>query len=325
MAYVNSITDIIGDTPLLSLARFSEAVGLAPDRLLGKVEYLNPSGSVKDRIALRLIEKAETDGQVTPGGTIIEGSSGNMGVALAMVSAMKGYQFICVVADKVSHEKQQMIQAFGGKVIVTPTEALADDPENYINVAKRLEQEIPNSVFISQFTNLGNPQAHYETTGKEIWEDSKGKVQAIVGGVGTGGTISGVGRYLKDQNPDVKVVIGDPVGSIISGHDPSAKPSWYVEGIGEDFFPETYDAHIADAFYKVTDAQSFEYARLLCRTEGLLVGGTTGTLLAAAIKFAESQPELSPIVVMLPDSGRSYLTKMYNSEWLKEHNLPHEL
>lgn len=312
-----SILDCVGKTPLVRLDKFSKTVGLEPGRLMAKVEFLNPGGSIKDRAAIHMVHKAEKEGTIKPGGTLIEATSGNMGGAIAMVAAAKGYQAILVMPEKTSTEKIRIQEAFGARVVITPTEAPYGDPQHYMSVAQRLAQETPNSLFLSQFTNPNNPEAHYETTGPEIWQDTHGRVEVLVGGVGTGGTLSGAGRFLKEQNPKIQIVIGDPEGSIIAGKKPGHPSQWLVEGIGEDYFPQTYDANVGDRFYHISDEQALQTARILARTEGILAGGSSGTILAAAISFAKEHPRTGCLVAMIPDSGRSYLSKMYNKEWLK--------
>src|SRR5207244_134802 len=275
-----SILQSVGRTPLVQLRRLSE--GLTA-RVYVKLESLNPGGSVKDRVGLAMITEAEKNGQLRPGGTIIEATAGNTGVGLAMTAAVKGYRCIFVLPDKMSSEKVLLLKAYGAEVVITPTNVAPDSPDSYNGVADRLAREIPGAWRPNQFTNLANPEAHYRTTGPEIWEETRGKITVFVAGVGTGGTISGVGRYLKERNPNIKVVGADPEGSVLSGGSP--KP-WKVEGIGEDFVPKTFTSQYVDDWERVSDAESFHVARELARREGMLLGGSTGTNVAAALRYA---------------------------------------
>ena len=315
--YVNSLIDLIGNTPLLRLQRSLD--GLEAPLVLGKVEYLNPGGSVKDRIATRMIEAAEASGELQPGGTIVEPTSGNTGVGLAMVAQQKGYHCVFVCPDKVSEDKRNVLKAYGAEVVVCPTAVAPEHPDSYYNVSDRLASQ-PGAWKPDQYSNPHNPRSHYETTGPEIWEQTEGRITHFVAGVGTGGTISGVGRYLKEQNPDVQVVGADPAGSVYSGG--TGRP-YLVEGVGEDFWPETYDRDVADRIIEVSDADSFAFTRRLAREEALLVGGSCGMAAYAARQLAH---ELAAeggtdavIVVLLPDSGRGYLTKVFNDEWLAQY------
>src|SRR4051794_34963872 len=278
----------------------------------------NPGGSVKDRVALAMIAEAEARGLLRPGGTIIEATAGNTGVGLAMVAAVKAYRCIFVLPDKMSSEKILLLKAYGAEVVITPTGVPPDSPESYNGVADRLSREIPGAWRPNQFTNLANPDVHYRTTGFEIWEQTEGKVTAFVCGVGTGGTISGVGRYLKEQNPDVKIVGADPEGSVLSGDKP--RP-WKVEGIGEDFVPKTFNSQLVDEWLRVGDAESFYAARSLARREGILVGGSSGTAVAAALRYAQRLTEEHLVVALCADTGRNYLSKLFNDEWLAANNL----
>lgn len=280
-----------------------------------KAEFLNPGGSVKDRIAIAMIEAAEREGVLKPGSTIIEATAGNTGVGLALAAAVKGYRLIVVLPDKMSADKIALLRAYGAEVVVTATNVPPDSPESYNGVADRLAREIPNSYRPNQFFNPSNPLIHYLTTGPEIWEDSGGRVEVFVAGMGTGGTISGVGKYLKERNPNVTIVGADPEGSVLSGDQPRA---YKVEGIGEDFIPKTFNRQVVDEMVRVSDKESFNTARRLAREEGLLVGGSTGTAVAAALKFAQRLRRPHYIVVMAPDTGRNYISKIYNDSWMQE-------
>ena len=315
MQYVNSLLDLVGNTPLLRLSKTTEG---AKPLVLAKVEYLNPGGSVKDRIAVRMVEAAEADGSLKPGGTIIEPTSGNTGVGLAMVAQAKGYKCVFVCPDKVSEDKRDVLKAYGAEVVVCPTAVAPENPDSYYNVSDRLVREIEDAWKPDQYSNSNNPRSHYETTGPEIWEQTDGKVTHFVAGVGTGGTISGVGKYLKEVSDGrVQIIGADPHGSVYSGG--SGRP-YLVEGVGEDFWPETYDRDIADRIIEVSDADSFLVTRRLAREESLLVGGSSGMAAAAAIKLAhELDDPDAVIVVLLPDSGRGYLTKVFNDEWLAQY------
>ncbi len=319
MQYVNSLLDLIGNTPLLrlhrSLDRPDDASG--GPLVLAKVEYLNPGGSVKDRIATRMIEAAEESGALQPGGTIVEPTSGNTGVGLAMVAQQKGYKCIFVCPDKVSEDKRNVLKAYGAEVVVCPTAVAPEHPDSYYNVSDRLSSQ-PGAWKPDQYSNPNNPRSHYETTGPEIWHQTEGRITHFVCGVGTGGTISGIGRYLKEQNPDVQVIGADPAGSVYSGG--SGRP-YLVEGVGEDFWPDCYDRDVADRIIEVSDADSFAFTRRLAREEALLVGGSSGMAAYAAKQLAAEIAETpegadAVIVVLLPDSGRGYLTKVFNDDWL---------
>ncbi len=318
MTYVNSISEAVGRTPLLRLHQIGRCL---PVTILAKLEMLNPGGSQKDRIALAMIAEAERRGDLRPGGVIVEATAGNTGVGLAMAAATRGYRCIFAVPDKMSHEKVDLLRAYGAEVVWTPTAVAPDSPESYNGVADRIAREL-DGWRPGQFTNHANPAAHYVSTGPEIWQDAAGRVDAFVAGVGTGGSLSGVARYLRERNPALRVVGADPAGSILSGDDPG---SWIVEGIGEDFFPETFDAALVDEWVRVSDAESFSAARRLAREEGVLAGGSSGTALHAALVLAERMPRESVIVVLLPDTGRNYLSKFHSDEWMRDHGFGHIL
>ena len=326
MQYANSVLDLIGNTPLvrlsrtLDLAEGGDAAAEGGPLVLAKVEYLNPGGSVKDRIATRMIEAAEASGALQPGGTIVEPTSGNTGVGLAMVAQQKGYKCVFVCPDKVSVDKRNVLKAYGAEVVVCPTAVAPEHPDSYYNVSDRLASA-PGAWKPDQYSNPHNPRSHYETTGPEIWEQTEGRITHFVCGMGTGGTISGVGRYLKEKNPDIQVIGADPAGSVYSGG--TGRP-YLVEGVGEDFWPDTYDRGVADRVIEVSDADSFAFTRRLAREEALLVGGSCGMAAWAARQVAQElagtpEGESAVIVVLLPDSGRGYLTKIFNDEWLAQY------
>src|SRR5271163_3062393 len=303
-----SILQSIGKTPLVKLRRLAEGLKAS---VYVKLESLNPGGSVKDRVGLSMIGEAERRGWLRPGGTIIEATAGNTGVGLAMVAAVKGYRCIFVLPDKMSREKIALLKAHGAEVVITATNVAPDSPDSYNGVADRLAREIFGAWRPNQFANLANPEIHYRTTGPEIWEQTGGKVTAFVAGVGTGGTISGVGRYLKERNPDVKVVGADPEGSVLSGDAP--KP-WKVEGIGEDFMPKTLNGQVVDDWVRVGDEESFRTARELARREGVLVGGSSGTAVAAALRYARRLTAEDVVVVICADTGRNYMSKFFDDD-----------
>lgn len=310
--YYENVLETIGNTPLIKLSKLTEGLNF---NLFAKVEYFNPGGSSKDRIAFAMVEEAERLGLLKQGGTIIEATAGNTGAGLALVAASKGYRCIFVLPDKMSEDKVNLLKAYGAEIVITPTSVAPDSPESYNGVADRLAREIPDSFRPSQFTNLKNPEAHYLSTGPEIWDALEGKIDVFIAGIGTGGTISGVGKYLKEQNPDIKIIGADPEGSILSGDSPK---SYKVEGIGEDFIPITFDRRVVDEFVRVSDTESFFTTRRLAREEGILVGGSSGTAVAAALKYGERLPDGSNVVVLLPDTGRNYLTKIFSDDWMFE-------
>ena len=311
MEFSDSILDLVGHTPMVRLQKVAR--GVKPT-ILAKLEQLNPGGSVKDRIALTMIEDAERSGLLKPGGTIIEPTSGNTGHGLAMVAAIKGYNMVFVMPDKMSAEKISLLRAYGADVVVCPTNVERESPQSYYSVAERLSHEIPGAFQPNQYFNPRNPEAHYRTTGPEIWEQTEGKIDVFVAGMGTGGTISGVAKYLKEKNPDVRIVGADPEGSIYSGQVHPYK----VEGVGEDFMPGTMEIGLVDQVVQVTDKQSFVAARRLAREEGILVGGSSGMALHAALEVARERDADDVIVVLFPDTGRNYLSKFFSDEWMRQ-------
>ncbi len=307
--------DAIGWTPLVRLARIHP-----PGNLVAKVDFMNPAGSVKERMAVNMIDHAEKEGKLGPGGTIVEPTSGNTGAGLAMVGAVRGYRVICTVPDKVAPEKIRLLEAYGAEVIVTPTDLLPDDEDSYYGVARRLTEEIDGAFSPDQYSNPFNPQAHYLTTGPELWEQTDGEIDVFVAGVGTGGTISGTGRYLRERKPSVELVGADPEGSIYTAAREEEVHQYRVEGVGEDFWPATLDQDIVDRYIMVGDQQSFDAARLVSNREGLLIGGSGGMAVHAALEVAR-EDAARLVVVLLPDSGRGYLSKIWNPTWLSEHGL----
>jgi cystathionine beta-synthase len=309
-----SALELIGETPLVRLSRLEPNLRAG---LVAKVEFLNPGGSVKDRPALAMIEAAERDGALRAGGTLVEPTSGNTGLGLAMVAALRGYKVIAVMPDKMSREKIDTLRAFGAEVVVCPTEVPPDSPQSYYRVADRLTEEIEGAFQPNQYFNAANPEAHYRTTGPEIWRQSGKRITHFVAGVGTGGTISGVGRYLKERDAGIEVVGADPEGSIYSG---GPVHPYRVEGIGEDFWPESLDRSVIDRYIKVSDRDSFLMARRLVAREGLFAGGSTGTALCAAVQVArELEDSEAMVVTLIPDGGRPYVSKVFNDSWMREH------
>ena len=314
MRYASHVADLVGRTPLV---RLSAVTGGLRATVLAKVEYFNPGGSAKDRIARTIVDAAERDGHLRPGGTIVEATSGNTGVGLALVALQRGYRMVFVVPDKFDGAKVQTLRAYGAEVVITPTAVPPEHPESYYSVAARLSREIPGAFNPDQFANANGPRGHYETTGPEIWEDTDGRVTHFVAGIGTGGTISGTGRFLKDASEGrVRVIGADPVGSVYSG---GPVHGYLLEGVGEDFFPETFDPDVVDAYEAVGDAEAFAMTRRLAREEGLFVGGSSGMAVVAALRQAERLGEDDVMVVLLPDHGRGYLDKVYDDEWMTGH------
>jgi cystathionine beta-synthase len=321
----DDIQGAIGSTPLVRLQRVARGV---PCPLYAKLEMFNPGGSVKDRIAFRILEAYERAGQLRPGGTVVEATSGNTGVGLAIACAVKGYQAIFVMPDKMSEEKVRLLRAYGARVVITPTAVEPEDPRSYYSVASRLAEETPNAVLANQYHNPENPESHYLYTAPEIWEQTEGRVTDIVIGMGTGGTISGIARYMREKGPAVKIVGVDPEGSILfdawhqGGSTAGLTPETYkVEGIGEDFIPSTLDLGLVDAVVRVDDRESFLWTRRLVREEGIFCGGSSGAALAGALKYASDLPEDRLVVVLFPDSGDRYLSKLFSDDWMREHGL----
>ncbi|MGO1320385.1 MAG: pyridoxal-phosphate dependent enzyme [Galactobacter sp.] len=318
MRFAESVLDLIGHTPLVRLNSVTEGIEAT---VLAKVEFVNPGGSVKDRIAVKMIQRAEENGELTPGGTIVEPTSGNTGVGLALVGALRGYDTVFVTPDKVGKEKRDVLAAYGARVVVTPTSVAPDSPESYYSVADRIVAETPGAYKPDQFANPGAPDSHYETTGPEIWEDTDGLVTHAVLAAGTGGTITGTGRYLHDisagrESGPVQVIAADPDGSVYSGG--TGRP-YFTEGVGEDMWPGNYDSSVPDRIEAVTDAEAFAMTQRLAREEGLLVGGSSGMAVVAALRVARELPASAVVVVLLPDSGRGYLGKIFDPEWMRAH------
>ena len=322
MKYKNNILEQIGNTPLIKLNKINK--GLKP-QIFAKLESANPGGSVKDRIGYAMIADAEKRGIIKPGGTIIEATSGNTGIGLALTAAVKGYKCVFVVTSKVSDEKINYLKALGSEVIVVSNLADPDSPEYYVNVAKRLAKEIPNSFFAYQYSNPSNPRIHYQTTGPEIWEQTDGKITHFISSIGTGGTISGTGRFLKEKNPDVKIIAADPLGSIFKHYKETGElisgAPYLVEGIGQDCLPENVHFQYIDKIYNISDKESFSAARRLTKEEGIFCGGSTGTIVHVALEVAKNCSENDVIVFIVCDTGERYLTKVHNIEWLKQNRM----
>lgn len=311
MRYARTVTDLVGNTPLVQLNRVTDGVRAT---VLAKVEYFNPGGSSKDRIAANIIDAAEREGLLRPGGTIVEPTSGNTGVGLALVAQQRGYRCVFVVPDKVAEDKRAVMRAYGAEVVVTPTNVEPEDPQSYYNVSDRLVSEIPGAFKPNQYANPNGPRSHYESTGPEIWRDTDGRVTHFVAGVGTGGTITGTGRFLREASGgSVRIVGIDPVGSIYTG---GPVHGYDVEGVGEDFWPPAYDPGVVDELHRVSDAESFAMTRRLAREEGLLVGGSSGMAVVGALRAARDLPEDAVVVVLLPDHGRGYLSKVFDDDWM---------
>ena len=311
MPIASDVLGLVGNTPLVQLSRIGK--GLKP-RLVAKLEMLNPGGSVKDRIGLAMIEEAEKRGALKPGGTIVEPTSGNTGVGLAIAAALRGYRLVCTMPDKQSQEKRDILRAYGAEVVICPTAVAPEDPSSYYKVAERLAKELPGGFMPGQYWNQQNVAAHYETTGPELWTGTDGKITHLVLGIGTGGTVTGAGRYLKEQNPKIQIVGADPEGSIYTG---DVHP-YKTEGIGEDFWPGTFDPKLVDRWVRVSDQDTFLTARRITREEGILAGVSSGTAMFAALEVAKTLEESALVVVLLPDSGKSYLSKLYNDEWMRQ-------
>jgi len=319
--YANDITEVIGDTPLVKLRRLTAERGIKATVLV-KLEFLNPSGSIKDRMAIYLLKEAVRKGELKPGGTIVEATSGNTGAAVAMFAAANGFKAILTIPDKMSKEKVDALRAFGAEVHICPTAVPPDSPESYYETAKRIQRETPNSYLVGQYFNLDNIEAHYRTTGPEIWRQTAGKIDVLVGGIGTGGTVSGVARFLKEQNPRIEIVAVDPVGSVFYNYHKEKKliePHPYlVEGIGDDFLCPTLDFSVIDRIYQVTDKECFLMTRELTRKEGIFGGGSSGAAVHVALKHAAGLGEDKTVVVILPDGGAKYISKIFNDDWMRE-------
>ncbi|NGX42913.1 MAG: putative cystathionine beta-synthase [Chlamydiae bacterium] len=320
----DKILDTIGSTPLVRLQRLHDNEDIT---ILAKLEFLNPSFSIKDRIVKHIIDDAEQTGKLKPGGTIIENTSGNTGASVAMIAAIRGYKAILTMPDKVSKEKQNALKAYGAEIVITPTDAPIDSPEHYVNKAKQLVEETPNSFRVNQYDNLKNPEAHYLTTGPEIWEQTKGQVDYFIASSSTGGTISGTGRFLKEKNPKIQVIMPDPIGSIYYEYFKTGKVpeeghcTYNLEGIGEDHMAQAIDFSVIDDVVQVTDADAFRVSRLLATKEGILAGGSSGANVWAALELAKTLNRPATIVTVLPDGGVKYLSKIYDDDWMRSHQL----
>src|SRR5210317_842218 len=321
MKYAKTILETIGNTPLVKINKLTAEL---PCLVLAKYETFNPGNSVKDRMAVQMVEDAEAEGKLKPGGTIIEGTSGNTGMGLALAAIVKGYKLICTLADKQSKEKMDILRAMGAEVIVTPTNVASDDPRSYYSVAKRLNKEIPNSFYPNQYDNLSNRTAHYEQTGPEIWEQTDGKITHLVVGVGTGGTVSGTAKFLKEKNPNIKIWGIDTYGCVFKKYyetgvfDPNEIYPYSTEGIGEDILPENVDFSVIDHFEKVTDKDAAVYTRTLARAEGIFAGNSCGAAIKGLLQLKKNFKKDDVVVVLLHDSGSRYIGKIYNDEWMKE-------
>ncbi|GAA2997331.1 hypothetical protein GCM10010461_03360 [Microbacterium aurantiacum] len=312
MRYADSVIDLIGDTPLVRLNRVTEGISAT---VLAKIEHANPGGSAKDRIARNIIDAAERDGLLKPGGTIVEATSGNTGVGLALIAQQRGYNCVFVVPDKVAEDKRAILRAYGAEVVVTPTAVEADDPQSYYKVSDRLAEEIPGAFKPNQYDNPNGPRSHFESTGPEIWRDTDGRITHFVASVGTGGTITGTGRYLREASGGTVRIVGvDPEGSLYSG---GPVHGYHVEGVGEDIWPKAYDPTIVDEIHRVGDAESFAMTRRLAREEGLFVGGSSGMAVVGALRAARTLPAEAVMVVLLPDHGRGYLSKIFDDDWMR--------
>lgn len=315
-----SLLQMIGNTPVVKLHKVMDN---SPHEFYAKVEYFNPGGSVKDRIGLALIEGAEKRGELKPGGTIVEATSGNTGLGLAVVAALKGYKCIFIMPDKISEEKRAILRAYGAQVVITPTAVEPEDPRSYLSVSKKIHENTPNSFYANQYHNPDNPEKHYATTAPEIWDQMKGDVDVIVGGAGTGGTLSGIGRFMKEKKKEIQIVCADPVGSILYDlfyHKKIVDPPapYKVEGVGEDMLPENVHLNVMDGFEKVTDQEAFDMTRRLISEEALCVGPSSGMAMVGALQWAKKLKKPSKILVMFPDNGRAYLSKAFNDNWMVE-------
>jgi cystathionine beta-synthase len=320
MKYYKNILETIGNTPLVKLNKITSSIDAL---VLAKVETTNPGNSVKDRMALQMIEDAEADGRLKPGGTVVEGTSGNTGMGLALACIVKGYKLVCTVSDKQSKEKVDILRAMGAEVIVCPTNVEPEDPRSYYSVARRVAEETPNSICVNQYDNPSNTKGHYLSTGPEIWEQMQHQVDAVVCGVGSGGTITGLGKYFASVSPETEMVLADPVGSILCHYIETGEMleagSWYIEGIGEDFIPSLCDLSYVRAGYSISDRESFETARKLLKDEGILAGSSSGTLVSAAVKYCQQQASPKRVLTFICDSGNKYLSKMFNDFWMRDH------